>query len=339
MATRSWIPSLAIDLDPFVAVGGPQPVEDPAAEPPARQLERRATFASGTAGDTDDDLSVGIGTGVVGRAATPPSGTDALRRRRRPAQVEDRTCPATRRAWTTEQRADVHQGVGPVGRPIGRHDRVGQRLKVASREGLRTRGPTARPSTRRTFVSTAPTGRPKAMAASARAVYGPTPGRRSSSATSVGNPASQLARAHDPGGTLQVQRPTVVAESPPGAQDVRRGGPCERRHRREPVNERLPGRSPARDLGLLQDGLGDEHQVGIVGPTERQGATAARRTRPGRRRGTGRCRRRPGPSWRRWPRAPAPGAVVAELSPGHRTARSPGPSPFDQPTHPEVRGP
>ncbi len=43
--------------------------------------------------------------------------------------------------------------------------------------------PITRPRTRRTFVSTAPTGRPNARAATARAVYGPTPGRRSNASS------------------------------------------------------------------------------------------------------------------------------------------------------------
>ncbi len=45
---------------------------------------------------------------------------------------------------------------------------------------------TIRPRTRRTFTSTAPTRRPKARAATARAVYGPTPGSASSSTTDDG---------------------------------------------------------------------------------------------------------------------------------------------------------
>ena len=44
-----------------------------------------------------------------------------------------------------------------------------------------------RVSTRRTLVSTAPTGMPNAIAATARAVYGPTPGSVSSVAMSDGH--------------------------------------------------------------------------------------------------------------------------------------------------------
>ena len=88
-------------------------------------------------------------------------------------------------ARPAEGRADVHQRVGP--RP-GRSRATTSSARRLHR-GADNAPPsptTIRPSTRRTLVSTAPTGIPKASAATARAVYGPTPGSDSSARRSDG---------------------------------------------------------------------------------------------------------------------------------------------------------
>ena len=63
---------------------------------------------------------------------------------------------------------------------------------MAGRSGVAPRRRSDRVRTRRTFVSTAPTGRPKAIAATARAVYGPTPGQAIERLDVVRDPAAVL---------------------------------------------------------------------------------------------------------------------------------------------------
>ena len=79
----------------------------------------------------------------------------------------------------------------------------------------------------------------------------------------------------DPGGPLEVERPTVVTEPAPGAKDVggRRGR--QRLDGREPTDERVPRRRAAGDLGLLEDRLRHEHQVRVRRAPERELATLA----------------------------------------------------------------
>ncbi len=128
--------------------------------------------------------------------------------------------------------------------------------------------------TRRTFVSTAPTGSWKAIEATARAVYGPTPGSRSRAGIVLGK-TPWSSPDDDPGGSLEVDRPAVVAQPLPGPQDGRRACLGQRLERRELRREPDPGRAAARDLGLLEDRLGDEHEVRIGRAPERERPTAS----------------------------------------------------------------
>ena len=148
------------------------------------------------------------------------------------------------------------------GRSTG-HERVGERLEGRAAGSPRPRPATARPRTRRTFVSTAPTGQPEG---DRRRRPGPCtdrrPGSRSRPATSRREPAAELVD-DDPGGPLEVDRAAVVAEAAPCPQDVARRGGGERLDGREPLDEGRPGRPAAGDLGLLEDRLGDEHEIRI----------------------------------------------------------------------------
>ena len=195
-------------------------------------------------------------------------------RRRVPAPRSCRARPAQRPARPAHRRPEVHHGVRPLAGPVGRDGRVGKRLQ-ARRGHRRPRPPTIRPSTRRTLTSTAPTGAPNASAATARAVYGPTPGSASRSATDDGHPSAVLRRDHQRGAP-QVQRPPVVAEALPRPEHVGRSRGGQGGHRREPGDEPLPIGRRASGLRLLGHRLGHEDRVRVARASERERPAALR---------------------------------------------------------------
>ena len=113
------------------------------------------------------------------------------------------------------------------------------------------------------------------MAATARAVYGPTPGNASSAATSDGTRPAVLVD-DEPRGAPQVERATVVAEPLPGPQDVGGRDIGQRLDRREQGHERDPRLTRPGRLGLLGHRLGDEDRVRVGRATERQRPAARR---------------------------------------------------------------
>ena len=170
------------------------------------------------------------------------------------------------------------------------------RCSAGSQPG-RHRPATIRPRTRRTFVSTAPTGIPNASAATARAVYGPTPGRASQGGQLARDPPAVIG--HDrPRRALQVDRRAGCSQVPA----TRAGRPPAVAAASDPtVGKRVmnavhASRGP-RGLRLLGHRLRHEDRVRIAGAAERQVAAARPRTRrgspPGQPAGT--CR--PGRRW------------------------------------------
>ena len=133
---------------------------------------------------------------------------------------------------------------------------------------------TIRPRTRRTFVSTAPTGSPNASAATARAVYGPTPGQRLEVGQIGRHAASELV--DDPSRRApQVERAPVVAEALPRPEDIGRRGGGQRLDRREPVHEPGPRVTRPGGLRLLGHRLGHEDRVRVRAAAERKGSGRA----------------------------------------------------------------
>ena len=144
-----------------------------------------------------------------------------------PAQRRERRGRAT---GSARRAGSARSAARAPGRPARRGRRAPGSSPRRGRAAAATRSsPSARSSTRRTFVSSAVTWAPNAKHAIARAVYGPTPGSRSSSRDLAREPA-ELDDA--PRGALEVERAAVVAEARPGAQDVGRGRGRERRGRR-----------------------------------------------------------------------------------------------------------
>ena len=130
---------------------------------------------------------------------------------------------------------------------------------------------TIRPRTRRTFVSTAPTGVPNASAATARAVYGPTPGQRLE-VGQIGRHAAAELVDDPPRRAPQVERAPVVAEALPRPEDIGRRGRCERLHRREPIHEAGPRVTRPGGLRLLGHRLRHEDRVRVRAAPERKGS-------------------------------------------------------------------
>ena len=130
--------------------------------------------------------------------------------------------------------------------------------------------PAHRARTRPTLVSTTPTGRSKANASTARAVYGPTPGQRQERRQVVGQDAAVPLDDGD-GRGVEVERPPVVPE--PGPQPHHLARRCRRTRRRvgEAGEEGVVAGDHAVDLGLLGHHLGDEDGPRVAGRPPRQG--------------------------------------------------------------------
>ena len=121
---------------------------------------------------------------------------------------------------------------------------------------------TARARTRTALVSTAATSSPKAKVRTARAVYGPTPGKARSAAIVVWH--DSLVGRHDGHGRpVQVQRAPVVPQPRPQADHRCRSGRRAGRRCGEGRQEALVVRHHAVHLGLLQHDLGDEDRPGV----------------------------------------------------------------------------
>jgi hypothetical protein len=65
---------------------------------------------------------------------------------------------------------------------------------------------------------------------------------------------------------VKVDRPPVVAEPLPGADDVVEAGRSERLDRRPALHPRLEPRNDASDLRLLEHHFGHEHRIWVAAP-------------------------------------------------------------------------
>ncbi len=149
--------------------------------------------------------------------------------------------------------------------PAGTTASVGRAGPRRARSGR----PAWRARIRATLVSTTPTSRSPAKARTARAVYGPMPGRARSAARSQRQPAPVIVD-HGHRAPVQRHRPAVVAEAGPGVDDVADGGRGTGRRVGEPVQEGVPLGDDPVDLGLLQHHLRHEHRPRVPGPPPRQ---------------------------------------------------------------------
>ena len=203
-------------------LAGPVELDEPLA---GERLERRADAASSCvpigASMTDQPLPAVRPQAVEDAAAEPAAGRRERRRwrPRLPGRSARRRPSSTRAAYRHQDRTgqpaqsgrrggrpwrQVHDGVGPVAR-TGPREPPRRRAPGASARSSAAGSPAVmRPMTRRTLVSTAPTRLPNAIAATARAVYGPTPGSASSASIVGRDPAAVVG--HDrPGGPPQVR--------------------------------------------------------------------------------------------------------------------------------------
>ena len=233
--------------DPGPVRGGPGPLQDPAAQPAAGRLERglRATAAAAAA-----------------RASPRRGAASGPLPRRVPAPGVGRAVRAARLRRLAQARAHVHQRVRPGSRAVdaARPHRQGP----ASRAGVNASGPPAaiRPSTRRTFTSTAPTGIPNAIAATARAVYGPDARQRLERRDRGRHLAPVLATIAC-AARCRAQRPPVVAQARPCPHDLGDGRLREARDRRPAGHPARPCLRGALSLRLLGHQLRDQHRVRI----------------------------------------------------------------------------
>ena len=251
---------------------------------PSAVAQRDRGSGRGASGDVAGN---GVAVDARVRRAVPP-------RARRSPRTGTRPAPDTRRSA-----APGRQNVAPTSMTACVQSAGRSGGTDASAIAWRSRGgnasrvpPTARPSTRRTFVSTAPTGIPNAIAATARAVYGPTPGRRSSAARSRGT--RRRARRRRPA-------PRATGSAPAGCTRARRQRPedvgrrrvGEGRDRRKGARNAAHASRDAADLRLLGHHLRDEDGVrvgrrrGTAGPAVRvvpaRGSRAAIGSEPPRR--------------------------------------------------------
>ena len=191
-------------------------------------------------------------------------------------------------ARPAERRADVHHGVRPVAGPVRIDRGVGRACIRAGAASAASSPARARPSTRRTFVSTAPDRPPECD-------RGDRPRRVRA------DPRQSLQAASRPGRGRRARRGSPApraAGSAPGGRSPSPATPgaprpaLRRRARRASGSD--PGTGPGlddpRDLGLLGHHLGDEDRPRVARRAERQCAAVSRRTR----RGPRRARRRTG---------------------------------------------
>ena len=251
--------------DPFAVPGIAETVQDASAEP-ARGGRERSGALSGSARS-------GIGL----RAS-------ASARRR---HIDTTAAPGTPRSPATrgpaDRRADVHHGMGPVGRPIHRHRRVRQSLHLdrAQQPGLARDDPPEDAAHVRVDRADR---QPERQRRDGPRGIRPDARQRLEVGQIGGHPAAVLV--DDPSRRApQVERAPVVAEALPGPEDVgrRRGG--QRLDGREPVHEPGPRVARPGGLGLLGHRLGHEDRVRVRAAAERKGSGRARRTSRGSRRG------------------------------------------------------
>ena len=276
----------------------PRPVQDPAAEPAAGGRER------------------GLGAAGAGRRGATCGRPLS---RRVPAPGDRRAVGAVRprRACTGAAPRSISAWVQASGRSA-RDDRVGERLHRPRRERLRPAGrdpPEHPPHVGVDRADRAPRTRsppPPAPCTARRPATPPAP--RPTEGTRP--PCSATIDLRRP---VEVDRPPVVAEPRPGAEDVGDGRGRQVAHRRPAGHPGRPCLGRPRRLGLLRHELGHEDGVRVRGGPERE--LAARRVVPGEdgfARGAGdcfrggrlgdhlstiRCRRRRGQSVADLPRA------------------------------------
>ena len=218
---------------------------------------------------------------VAERSGTLSGSTRAGHRLRRAAparrrRIDTTAAPGTRRSPATRGRhrvapTSITAWVQSAARSTG--TAASARRCISTGLNSPASPATIRPRTRRTFVSTAPTGIPNASAATARAVYGPTPGQRLEVGQIGRHAAAELV--DDPSRRApQVERAPVVAEALPRPEDIgrRRGG--QRLDGREPVHEAGPRVTRPGGLRLLGHRLGHEDRVRVRAAAEREGSGA-----------------------------------------------------------------
>ena len=176
--------------------------------------------------------------------------------------------------------AEVHQHLVPRPAVAGRHERVGRR--PGPRRSV-SRSPATRASTRAMFVSTTATSRSKANASTARAVYGPMPGRAQQRVEVVGHRAA-VALDHRRRRVVEVAGPPRVAEPLPARAARRRAAPP-----RTPPASGRRRRTPATSGSRAAPGSAAASPRRRGSPTDRgspatAGRAAAARPRPARRR-------------------------------------------------------
>ena len=156
--------------------------------------------------------------------------------------------------------------------PIRRHRRVRQALHL---DGVSSPASpaTIRPRTRRTFVSTAPTGSPERQRRDGPRGIRPDSGQRLEVGQIGRHPAAELV--DDPVRRApQVERAPVVAEALPRPEDIGRRGGRQRLDRREAVHEASPRVTRPGGLRLLGHRLGHEDRVRVRAAAERKGPGA-----------------------------------------------------------------
>ena len=252
-----------------------RPVDDPAAEPAVRRLERglraRVRFAR--------------------RSRPPPVA--------RPPRSGTRRSPGSRRsrvvvAGTARCPTSISACVQSPARSA-RHGRVGQglhRRAPTSRVGAAGHDPPEDPLDVRRRPPR-PARRTRSRPPPARCT-GPTPGSASSAST-VSGTRPPCSATIDLRGPVEVHGPPVVAEPGPRPQDVRDGRRRQRLDRREAGHPRRPrlGR-PRRPASAAPSARDTRTAYGSRGRPERELARPSRRTRRGRVAQRGRDRRRAG---------------------------------------------
>ena len=204
------------------------------------------------------------------RGASEAGGAAVVR-----AAARGEATPRTRRAgvasWRSraaEDRPDVHEGVGPVARPVGRDRVIGDVLERRCRKGDGISGDDPPEHATDIDVDRADGRAEREGSDRARRVR-PDPRERLEFRHGRWDTTAMLID-HDPGRPPQRQGPPVVTETLPRPKDGRGGGCGERLHRGELLHEPLPVRRRARRLGLLGHRLGDEDRVRVASPPERE---------------------------------------------------------------------
>ncbi len=247
-----------IEGDPRVVLARAQAIEDAAAEPAVRGGE--------------PDRGGGSRWGASHGGSRGGRGVSVRGLRREAAPGSSRAGVAMRVAGLADDRTQIHRGVGPGAGLVGRNGGVGDGLEVRRRHRVvrADDDPPEDPAdvhvdgTDRDAV-----GQRRHGAGRVR----PDPRQCLELRHARGHPAAMLLD-DDPRGPLEGDRPPVVAEAGPFAQDVGRARGGERLHRGKAGHEPLPVRRRSGRLRLLGHRLRHEDRVRVGRPAEGQRTTA-----------------------------------------------------------------